>query len=598
MKLAVIPARGGSKRIPRKNIKAFAGKPMIAWSIEAALQSGCFDRVVVSTDDAEIAEVARQYGAQVPFMRPPELSDDHTGTSAVVAHAVRWMADEGQAPAEVCCIYATAPFVQADDLRRGLRILSDSGADYAFSVTTYAFPIQRAIRVTANKRVEMFEPAHFTTRSQDLEEAWHDAGQFYWGRAEAWLAHKPVFSQDAAPVPLPRHRVQDIDTPEDWERAEWMMKALMHAGSGGAARRRRVAFRTDASLQIGTGHVMRCLTLADALAARGADCVFLCRPHAGNLLGLIEQRGHLALALPAPAQGAAAGPAGPAHARWLGTDWATDAADTRKALGGEPVDWLVVDHYALDARWERELRSRCRQLMAIDDLADREHDCDLLFDQNWNGPDYARRYDGLVPAHCQLLLGPRHVLLRPEYLKLREWLPPRDGMVRRVLVFVGGSDLQGLTSRILRALDEPDLRALAADVVVGANYPDAGALAEQAARRPGTVLHGPQPSLAGLMARADLMIGAGGTTTWERMSLGLPGIVISVAPNQTPANQALHDAGYIDFLGEVDAVSAADIARSVRGCLGDGATLRARSRAISALVPGLGTEELCERLLG
>lgn len=226
MKLAVIPARGGSKRIPRKNIKPFCGKPMIAWSIEAALQSGCFDQVVVSTDDAEIAEVARQYGAQVPFMRPQTLSDDHTGTTAVVAHAIDWFAAQGQTPELVCCLYATAPFVGAEDLRRGLTVLSETGSDYAFAVTSYAFPIQRAIRITKANRVEMFNPEHFNTRSQDLEEAYHDAGQFYWGRASAWLEKKMIFGPSSAPVMLPRHRVQDVDTPEDWLRAEWLFKAM------------------------------------------------------------------------------------------------------------------------------------------------------------------------------------------------------------------------------------------------------------------------------------------------------------------------------------------------------------------------------------
>lgn len=234
MKLAIIPARGGSKRIPRKNIKPFCGKPMIAWSIEAALQSGCFDQVVVTTDDAEIAEVARQHGAQVPFLRPAELSDDHAGTTAVIAHAIDWFVAQGHAPAQVCCLYATAPFVSPDDLRRGLAVLTESGCDYAFSVTSYAFPIQRAIRVTPAGRVEMFNAEHFNTRSQDLEDAYHDAGQFYWGRAEAWLQGQMIFSPAAAPVMLPRHRVQDIDTPEDWARAEWMFKALQAQTKGAA----------------------------------------------------------------------------------------------------------------------------------------------------------------------------------------------------------------------------------------------------------------------------------------------------------------------------------------------------------------------------
>jgi pseudaminic acid cytidylyltransferase len=226
MRLCVIPARGGSKRIPRKNIKEFCGKPMIAWSIEAAIKSECFDRIIVSTDDEEIASVAKQYGAEVPFMRPAQLADDYTGTTAVIAHAIEWQNSHGEAADKVCCLYATAPFVQVTDLQKGFNVLESSGAEYAFSVTSYAFPIQRAIRITQNQRVKMFQPEYFNTRSQDLEEAWHDAGQFYWGRAAAWLGNKQIFSSDAVPILLPRHRVQDIDTPEDWERAELMFKLL------------------------------------------------------------------------------------------------------------------------------------------------------------------------------------------------------------------------------------------------------------------------------------------------------------------------------------------------------------------------------------
>jgi pseudaminic acid cytidylyltransferase len=225
MNLCVIPARGGSKRIPRKNVKPFFGKPMIAWSIHAALQSACFDHVVVSTDDPEIAEVARHHGATVPFLRPAELSDDYTGTIPVVRHAIEWFNNQGSPVEQVCCLYATAPFVRAEDIQRGLESLTNSAADYAFTLTSFEFPVQRAIRITAAGRVEMLNPDHFSTRSQDLEETYHDAGQFYWGKAHAWLEEKIIFSSHSVPVILPRHQVQDIDTLEDWERAEWMFRA-------------------------------------------------------------------------------------------------------------------------------------------------------------------------------------------------------------------------------------------------------------------------------------------------------------------------------------------------------------------------------------
>jgi len=228
-RVAIIPARGGSKRIPRKNVKEFCGKPMIAWSIEAAKASGCFDRIIVSTDDSEIAEVAKAWGASVPFMRPENLSDDHTGTLPVIRHAVDWLSKH-EAPVDfACCIYATAPFVTAEDLLRGWELIRQEACGYAFSVTSYAFPIQRAIRITDSGRVAMFHPEHFNTRSQDLEEAWHDAGQFYWGTAQAWLEERAIFGEDSVPVKLPRHRVQDIDTPEDWTRAEWLFRAMQAA---------------------------------------------------------------------------------------------------------------------------------------------------------------------------------------------------------------------------------------------------------------------------------------------------------------------------------------------------------------------------------
>lgn len=226
MKLAVIPARGGSKRIPRKNIKPFCGKPMIVWSIEAARLSGCFEHVVVSTDDDEIAEVARSHGAEVPFLRPKELSDDYTGTVPVIAHAIKHFHERGILPAQICCVYATAPFVKPDDIRNALNEMTKTGSDYAFSVTSYSFPIQRALRVNASGGAEMFYPEHLSTRSQDLEEAFHDAGQFYWGQAEAWLTGRPIFGARSRAIILPRYRVQDIDTAEDWIRAEFLFRAL------------------------------------------------------------------------------------------------------------------------------------------------------------------------------------------------------------------------------------------------------------------------------------------------------------------------------------------------------------------------------------
>ncbi|PIR26662.1 MAG: pseudaminic acid cytidylyltransferase [Deltaproteobacteria bacterium CG_4_10_14_0_2_um_filter_43_8] len=226
MRIAVIPARGGSKRIPFKNIKDFCGKPIIAWSIEVAKKSSLFDHVIVSTDSSEIAEVAKKYGAEVPFIRPPELSDDHIGTAEVVAHATQWALDQEFNLNAVCCIYPTAPFIQVDDLKRGLEILESGEWAYTFTATDFSSPIFRSFQKNEEGSIEMVFPEHFLTRSQDLPIALHDAGQFYWGRPSVWREKKTIFAPHSTPVLLPRWRVQDIDTPEDWDRAQMMWKVL------------------------------------------------------------------------------------------------------------------------------------------------------------------------------------------------------------------------------------------------------------------------------------------------------------------------------------------------------------------------------------
>ncbi len=226
MNICVIPARGGSKRILRKNIKDFLGKPIIAYSIEVALKSNCFDKVIVSTDDDEIAVIAKKYGAKVPFIRPNELSNDYAGTIPVIKHAIEWLEENNNTIDNVCCLYATAPFIQSKIIFKAYQQLKDSSADYCFGVTSFAFPIQRAIKIVQDDKVDMFYPEHFNTRSQDLEEAYHDAGQFYWGKAQAFKDGLSIFSEVSSPYILPRYLVQDIDSTEDWIRAEAMYKVL------------------------------------------------------------------------------------------------------------------------------------------------------------------------------------------------------------------------------------------------------------------------------------------------------------------------------------------------------------------------------------
>jgi len=226
MIVAIIPARGGSKRIPGKNIKIFAGKPLIAYSIEAALQSGLFEHVFVSTDSPEIAAVAASFGAEIPFMRPANLADDFTGTDAVILDTLNLIKKNGIIAKYVCCIYATAPLVSPKDLKLGFEILCRNKACSAFTVTTYPAPVFRALKINALDRLEMLWPEYRIKRSQDLSEALHDAGQFYWADVKKYLKEKTFWSDDALPIRLPRSRVQDIDTVEDWEMAERMFSLI------------------------------------------------------------------------------------------------------------------------------------------------------------------------------------------------------------------------------------------------------------------------------------------------------------------------------------------------------------------------------------
>lgn len=226
--VAIIPARGGSKRIPRKNIKDFFGKPLIAYSIQVALDSKLFDKIIVTTDDEEIAMIAKKYSADVPFIRPKELSDDFTGTDDVVKHTLQWLKEHGETFEFACTIYATAPLLQSKYLIEGYNALSKSTAINAFSATSMPFPIQRTFKVNDNGRCEMFTSEHYMTRSQDLEEAYQDAGQFYWTKVDQ-DSNEVMFGKDSIPIILPRHLVQDIDTLEDWQRAEMMYRIMQES---------------------------------------------------------------------------------------------------------------------------------------------------------------------------------------------------------------------------------------------------------------------------------------------------------------------------------------------------------------------------------
>lgn len=356
----------------------------------------------------------------------------------------------------------------------------------------------------------------------------------------------------------------------------------------------RVAFRADASHDIGTGHVMRCLTLAEGLQGRGADIRFVSRHLPEGLEGMVKAMGFGFRRL---APGISVGPLGGlAHASWLGTSQEADARQTLQALSDQAWDWVVVDHYALDRQWETPLRQVARRILAIDDLADRPHDCDLLLDQNLYG-DMDTRYAGKVPHQARLLLGPRYALLRQAFRDLRPAARPRQGPVGRILVFFGGVDAPNLTGRAIQALAALGHPGLQVDVVIGSQHPCRAEIAAECLAL-GYRCHVQTDRMADLMREADLALGASGSASWERCCLGLPACLVTMAENQVAIARGLDEAGAAIWLGDLETCTEAVLRRQLLGLFDQRERLAAVSQAAFDLVDGEGLDRICDLMVG
>lgn len=341
----------------------------------------------------------------------------------------------------------------------------------------------------------------------------------------------------------------------------------------------RIAIRADASTDIGTGHVMRCLALAGALRGRGCEVAFVCREAEGDLCALIEGGNWPVFRLPG-----------------TGFQWEQDAADTLAALGGPwaRLDWLIVDHYGLDARWEALARSRTRRLMSIDDLADRKHDCDLLLDQNLSRHRPDNRYAGLVAPNCRMLLGPGYALLRPQFAQARATLKARNGELRRIMIFFSGSDPCNETAKALEGFRLFGRSAVDADVVVGASNPRREEIRLACEQMPNATYHCQVENMAELMARADLAIGGAGVANWERCCVGLPSLVAVLAHNQLEPALAAAEHGAVVNLGWFDRLGAPDY-RLALDAVKAGDLLAMQERALD-LVDGMGCARVAQTL--
>jgi UDP-2,4-diacetamido-2,4,6-trideoxy-beta-L-altropyranose hydrolase len=359
----------------------------------------------------------------------------------------------------------------------------------------------------------------------------------------------------------------------------------------------KIAFRVDASLAIGAGHVMRCLTLADALRERGAYCLFICRPHVGNLLELIQQRQHHVFILPELNIGELHNADDSTYGAWLGADWTIDAQDTYQVLEKDYFDWLVVDHYALDQRWEQFLRTKCGRIMVIDDLANRLHDCDLLLDQNLgrNADDY----NSLLSSTSNLIIGPKYALLRPEFSQLRVSSLARRAVpkIQQLLISMGGVDKDNLTCQVLAALKISGMPSnIRVIVVMGSNAPWINKVREVSTSfdQPISVLMGVS-EMAKIMAESDLAIGAAGTTSWERCCLGLPAIQMALAENQVQIAHALDNIGAALLVDMDSLFDTLHMIFSNQDAMED---LLAKSLIASAIVDGLGVWRVVNLMLG
>lgn len=362
----------------------------------------------------------------------------------------------------------------------------------------------------------------------------------------------------------------------------------------------RVLFRTDASVRIGSGHIMRCLILAEALGERGAECQFVCREHEGHLIEKILKRGFFVHRLPLVKSFVEPhnliSNHEPSHLAWLGSDWTTDAEKTKNCTNGNVVDWVIVDHYALDIRWEKSIRPICKRLMVIDDLADRLHYCDILLDQNFY-LNKEWRYQGLLQKPCKTLLGPDFLLLSTAFEKARVGLRKRDGTVNRIVVFFGGSDSSNQTQVVLAALKKLNMSGILIDVIVGPINQNKRVIQLICDQLPNVNCYYNISNMSELIVKADLGIGAGGYAMWERCYLGLPTITVVVAKNQLSVTKDVAELGAIEYLGSSDSLGVDDYANAISALISNPLRLKKISDTALAMINKGATKMVVDELL-
>jgi pseudaminic acid cytidylyltransferase len=549
--IAIIPARGGSKRIPRKNIYPFDGVPMLAHAIRLARTTGRFDEVLVSTDCPDIAKIAQRFGASVPFMRSECTANDQAPTFDVIHEVLERLECMGRTWRIGVCIYPTAVLAQPADVTQAIDRIARGDALSVMPVTQFDYPIWRALTVGADGAPVYAFPAHSGARSQDLPPAYHDAGQWYAFDIAAFRPLRRFMGECTRVVMLPSKDVQDIDTLADLRLAELKYRARFEDSTTQRARHRPwVMIRADATPLTGSGHVMRCLALAEAFAARGHDVVFASRSCVPELRSVIEARGFESVLLEMPCADAVCEQRADAAAmlQWM------NQQSKRPA-------WIVVDHYGLDATWEISVRSCGAPLLALDDLADRPHACDALLDQNMIEAHHSR-YVALVPEGARLLLGGRYALLRAEFAQACERRDAllQEGAVRDVVLFMGATDAANVTQAIAMRL-RVEVEATQLVVVVGHINPHREVI-KAWCRSEGVRCEVGVEDVSVLLQTCRLLVGSCGMTAVEAQALGIPCLLVPLSPIQHAVAQwfTAHQRAVLlelDRCGDARAVSAA-----------------------------------------
>ncbi len=581
MIVAIIPARGGSKRIPKKNIKPFAGVPLMAYAINAAIQAELFDDIIVSTDSEEIAAIAKKYGASAPFLRPACLSDDHTPTAAVLKHTIHWLQAAGKKIEAFCCVYPN-PFISPSNLKSAYRVMKRNKASGVIPVTTFTSPVLRALKMTHGKNLEFLFPDYASCRSQDLPGIVHDVGQFYWWDCKAFLAFKHPTLEKRVPYLIPRYLAQDLDTPEDWETAQRLFNAIIKDGkvpeSVFQKKEKRILIRCDVSVKTGFGHLRRCMALARELLTQGTFILFLCRCESAEDFQELNSLGTEIEPLP-----------------WSVSP-ESDALKIIDLCRIYSIDTVIVDHYRADRSYQEMLYSNGIKWLQFDGCKREKLYCDFVLNPSFAASDcdYNCRID---PEKTKCLIGPEFAFLREEFRKWKGKVPFKP-VVNTILFSFGGGDDRGATRFCLEATCELD-PAIKRLVLVSSYNPNLDDLVKfsKTYSRLNIDIRINEREIAKSIAMADIGLISGGTTLLEAAAMGLPSLIIQIADNQSLNARACEKKGAGVDLGDIQSLTPETIMVQLKKLIKNKPLRQGMAKKGPELVDGYGVKRVAQVLL-